>query len=229
VSNQALTILLTSIGAILVAAVGAIIGAAINSRAKIDEGLREQRLQVYPPLWAHTSIVSRWPRTSATWRDLAAVHGMLRQWYYGSGGLFMSERSRDLYGDVQVLVDWLVLRREDSADQMTGREYDYLMERCSALRTALTQDLETRSSRPMWDLRRRFKRRRWYAGQKTARRSASPSPKPSQISEQSQLSESKKDRPFERPLDRVRYTGRRIFPGAIAARAGNRDSLQLCA
>lgn len=167
-SNQALTILLTSIGAILVAAVGAIIGAAINSRAKIDEGLREQRLQVYPPLWAHTSIVSRWPRTSATWRDLAAVHGMLRQWYYGSGGLFMSERSRDLYGDVQVLVDWLVLRREDSADQMTGREYDYLMERCSALRTALTQDLETRSSRPMWDLRRRFKRRRWYAGQKTA-------------------------------------------------------------
>jgi hypothetical protein len=168
VSNQALTILLTSIGAILVAAVGAVIGAAINSRAKIDEGLREQRLQVYPPLWAHTSIVSRWPRTSATWRDLAAVHGMLRQWYYGSGGLFMSERSRDLYGDVQVLVDWLVLGREDSADQMTGREYDYLMERCSALRTALTQDLETRSSRPMWDLRRRFKRRRWYVGQKTA-------------------------------------------------------------
>jgi hypothetical protein len=84
VSNQALTILLTSIGAILVAAVGAIIGAAINSRAKIDEGLREQRLQVYPPLWAYTSIVSRWPRTSATWRDLAAVHGMLRQWYYES-------------------------------------------------------------------------------------------------------------------------------------------------
>jgi hypothetical protein len=73
VSNQALTILLTSIGAILVATVGAVIGAAVNSRAKIDEGLREQRLQVYPQLWAHTSIVSRWPRTGATWRDLAAV------------------------------------------------------------------------------------------------------------------------------------------------------------
>ena len=167
-STQALTILLTSIGAILVAAVGAVIGAAINSRAKIDEGLREQRLQVYPQLWAHTSIVSRWPRTDATWRDLAAVHGMLRQWYYGSGGLFMSERSRDLYGDVQVLMDWLVAGREDSADQITGREYEYVMDRCSALRTALTQDLETRSSRPMWDLRRRRERRRWYADQKTA-------------------------------------------------------------
>jgi len=64
VSDQALTILLTSIGAILVATVGAVIGAAVNSRAKIDEGLREQRLQVYPQLWAHTSIVSRWPRTA---------------------------------------------------------------------------------------------------------------------------------------------------------------------
>jgi hypothetical protein len=167
-SSQALTILLTSIGAILVAAVGAVIGAAINSRAKIDEGLREQRLQVYPPLWAHTSIVSRWPRTNATWRDLAAVHGMLRQWYYGSGGLFMSERSRDLYGDVQGLMDLLVAYREDSAEQMTRDEYEYLMDRCSALRTALTQDLETRSSRPMWNLRRRRKRRRWYADQKKA-------------------------------------------------------------
>jgi hypothetical protein len=168
VSNQALTILLTSIGAILVAAVGALIGAAINSRAKIDEGLREQRLQVYPQLWAHTSIVSRWPRTGATWRDLTAVHALLRQWYYGSGGLFMSERSRDLYGDVQELVGWLVAGREDCADRMTGREYEYVMGRCSALRAALTQDLETRSSRPMWNLRRRRERRRWYAGEKKA-------------------------------------------------------------
>lgn len=169
-SDQALTILLTSIGAILVATVGAVIGAAVNSRAKIDEGLREQRLQVYPQLWAHTSIVSRWPRTGATWRDLAAVHGMLRQWYYANGGLFMSERSRDLYGDVQKLVGWLVAGREDSADQMTGREYEYAMDKCSALRTALTQDLETRSSRPMWNLRRRRARRRWYVGEKKAAR-----------------------------------------------------------
>jgi len=115
VSNQALTILLTSVGAILVAAVGAIIGAAVNSRARIDEGLREQRLQANPQLWAHTSIVSRWPRTRATWQELAAVHGMLRQWYYASGGLFMSERSRDLYGDVQILMGWLVAGREESA------------------------------------------------------------------------------------------------------------------
>lgn len=107
-SNQALAILLTSIGAILVAAVGALIGAAINSRAKIDEGLREQRLQVYPQLWAHTSIVSTWPRTGATWCQLNCVHEKLRQWYYGSGGLFMSERSREFYGYVQELVSLLV-------------------------------------------------------------------------------------------------------------------------
>jgi hypothetical protein len=114
--------------------------------------------------------VSRWPRTGATWRDLAAVHALLRQWYYGSGGLFMSERSRDLYGDVRELVGWLVAGREDGADQMTSREYEYVMGRCSALRTALTQDLETRSSRPMWNLRRRRERRRWYAGEKSAAR-----------------------------------------------------------
>jgi hypothetical protein len=65
-------------------------------------------------------------------------------------------------------MDWLAAGRKDSADQMTGREYEYLMERCSALRTALTQDLETRSSRPMWDLRRRLERRRWYADEKKA-------------------------------------------------------------
>jgi hypothetical protein len=170
VSDQALTILLTSIGAILVAAVGAVIGAAVNSRAKMGEGLREQRLQVYPQLWAHTSIVSRWPRTGATWQGLAAVHGMLRHWYYGSGGLFMSERSRELYGNAQILIGWLVAGREDSAEQITGREYEYIMDRCSALRTALTQDLETRSSQPVWDLRRRRQRRRWYADEKTAAR-----------------------------------------------------------
>lgn len=167
-SNEALTILLTSIGAILVATAGAVIGAAVNSRAKIDEGLREQRLQVYPQLWAHTSIASRWPRADVTWRGLAAVHAMLRQWYYGSGGLFMSERSRDLYGDVQELVHWLVVGREDSADQMTGTEYEDVMGRCSALRTALTWDLETRSSRQLWNPRRRRERRLWYAAEKRA-------------------------------------------------------------
>ena len=150
---------------------------------------------------------------------------MLRQWYYGSGGLFMSEGSRDRYGDVQKLVGWLVAGREDSADQVTGREYKYVMDRCSALRTALTQDLETRSSRPMWNLRRRRARRRWYVGERRPRGSASPSPKPSQINEQPKISESKTDRPL---------SGHRTGSGSTCGtftrvpslrRAGNRDSL----
>ena len=90
-SDQALTILLTSIGAILVATVGAVIGAAVNSRAKIDEGLREQRLQVYPQLWAHTSIVSRWPRT--------AREAPMQLWPDGPG-------RRDLPGRRRVYLQW---------------------------------------------------------------------------------------------------------------------------
>lgn len=51
---------------------------------------------------------------------------------------------------------------------MTDCEYDDVMKRCSALRTALTQDLETRSSRPMWNPRRRLARRHWYDKQEKA-------------------------------------------------------------
>jgi hypothetical protein len=116
----------------------------------------------------------------------------------------MSERSRDLYGDVQKLVGWLVAGREDSTNQMTGREYKYAMDRCSALRTALTQDLETRSSRPMWNMRRRRARRRWYVGEKKAARKCITIAQTESAQRAAESERAKERQAFERPPDRIR-------------------------
>jgi hypothetical protein len=168
VSNEAVTIALTTGGAIVVAAIGALVGAAVNSRAKIDEGLREQRLAVYPQLWALTSFASTWPRQDPSWQELDGVHRSLRHWYYGTGGMYMSERTRELYGDVQQLLAEMVRSRADVATHATADEYKDLEERCSGLRAALTQDLETRSAKPFWNLCKRWRRRHWYLEQKSA-------------------------------------------------------------
>jgi hypothetical protein len=147
----------------VIGAVGAFLGAALTSRAKIDEGLRDSRLRVYPKLWEHTATASQWPRNSLNVAQLSEFHKALRHWYYTSGGLFLSERSRRLYGDLQELNEWMLKDREhQGATPITEDEYDELRKVCSALRTAMTIDLQTRKTRPILSIRQRSENKHWY-------------------------------------------------------------------
>lgn len=148
--------------------VSAFINTWLATRATVSEELRVQRLKVYPSVWERTGMFARWPRTSPTYDDLAQFHRDLRDWYFSVGGLFMSENSRARYGDMQMLVA-AELERLPPTARLLDEAYQPLMEACSAFRTALTEDLESRRQGSIiWAARKRWEHRR--QDKKAARR-----------------------------------------------------------
>jgi len=162
VSKDVSLAVVTAVLGLLTAGVLALINNWINIRAGVDENLRSRRLDQYPALWSATAVVSRWPRAVVSRGALEDLHRRLRSWYYEQGGLFLSEQARARYGDVQELIAALLAADDgDAGDVLAPSGYTDLMDTASALRTALTQDLDTRRRKSVWDNRRRS---RWHAG-----------------------------------------------------------------
>ena len=141
----------------------------ITSRAGIDQELRAKRLEVYPPLWLATSRVPRWPREEISREALEQLHRDLRTWYYSTGGMFLSKRARDRYGDVQKLIETLLKQDGEPTAILTEERYVDLMDAVSSLRTGLTEDLDTRRRTTLAERARRL----WWhrkAGRKARRR-----------------------------------------------------------
>jgi hypothetical protein len=88
-----------------------------------------------------------------TYADVEEFHRWFRSWYYEAGGLHLSENSRARYGEVQELIAAHLAAPGGQAMPAQARTpiadavYDGLLEACSALRTALTEDLESRRQR----------------------------------------------------------------------------------
>ncbi len=126
---------------------GALVNGALATRAKVNEEMRQLRLTSYPVLWQLTSNFSRWPKVTHTYGDLVEFHGWFRSWYYEVGGLHLSENSRARYGEVQELTAACLDAGAQAGSAIPDDVYDELLEACSALRTALTEDLESRRQR----------------------------------------------------------------------------------
>lgn len=152
---------LTGILGVVSASIAALLAAAVKARQDVDEGLRAKRLDVYPALWLDTGFAPRWPKAEVTYAGLAVLHATLRNWYYATGGLYLSEDARARYGDVQELIAALLAAHAHEAADLaiTGEDYDDLKETLSDLRTALTQDLETRRKRSFVES---LRRQRWH-------------------------------------------------------------------
>jgi hypothetical protein len=122
----------------------------LSGREQAADDVRSARLGAYPAVWRRTSVVSRWPRTNAGPSDLLDLHLDLRRWYYESGGLFLSERARARYGDLQAILEaYLGLAEQWTEPELPHAAYDDVMEIASRFRTALTEDLESRRQRSL--------------------------------------------------------------------------------
>jgi hypothetical protein len=159
VSSAVLLAIVTGTVGLLSAGILALINSSVSARAGIDENLRAERLKSYPDLWQATEAFARWPRQNVTFASLEGLHKELRSWYFSEGGLFFSETARARYGDVQQQIDALLSRPGGAAKTLAPDRYTDLMETTSALRTALTQDLDTRRRKSYWEKR---KRTRWH-------------------------------------------------------------------
>jgi hypothetical protein len=91
-------------------------------------------------------LLPKWPRaTDVTYAKLHTLSEGLRDWYFLEGGIYLSEEARKAYGNVQENVCLTVQGKQDEQDKtISDAEYDKLVDCCSALRTELTRDLQSR-------------------------------------------------------------------------------------
>jgi hypothetical protein len=110
----------------------------------IDLDLREKRVAVYPALWKETALLPKWPRaTGVTYEDLRRFSETLRDWYFHTGGMYLS---RSTHGNAySPLQDELASVLETNpTGPVSADDYERVRKRCSALRTALAGDIESR-------------------------------------------------------------------------------------
>lgn len=159
--SQTRIALISAAAGLAVATIGAIVKGALAQRAGVDEALRDLRTKLYPAAWRGTGAISLWPRSDLTWGGLRALHQDLRGWYFGyarpggsaddsPGGLYLSSNSQVRYREMQELIGLSLQTAKDDYDLVPEDVYDDLRKECSAFRTALTEDLETRRKRSVW-------------------------------------------------------------------------------
>ena len=120
-------------------------------------------------------MISRWPRTDATWSHICDLHVTLRTWYYETGGLYLSENARRRYGSLQELLAQFLDLNQDK-DDVDPADYAALMEEASAFRSALTEDLQSREQRSLFSVVRRALLHRKQESASSRRRAAATPP-----------------------------------------------------
>lgn len=122
---------------------GAFLKSTLGSRAKIDESLRAKRLDVYADLWKKTGLLPKWPKSQGvTYATLASFSQELQTWYFAEGGIFLSEKARKVYGDLQETLNKFA--NENNTQPLSDPDYESARQGCSKLRTELTRDLMSR-------------------------------------------------------------------------------------
>jgi hypothetical protein len=116
---------------------------------EIDIDLRAKRIPVYAELWKATSLLPKWPRaTDVSYEQLGEFSKTLRRWYYHSGGMYLSQTThRSAYSPLQDAIAALV--SQGKAGALSDADYDAIRARCSTLRSALANDIESRREGPV--------------------------------------------------------------------------------
>ncbi|HEX8600055.1 MAG TPA: hypothetical protein VF952_16255 [Chloroflexia bacterium] len=120
----------------------------------LDTRLREERTPVYLELWKEMAILPRYPRRDDVTLGMMYQFSVnLREWYFTKGGLYLSEQAKDAYLDVQASIwhgDHLeaAMRARFSEKLIDDEYYDTVRDKCSRLRTELTDDLLSRRQAP---------------------------------------------------------------------------------
>ncbi|HYU25504.1 MAG TPA: hypothetical protein VEO74_09895 [Thermoanaerobaculia bacterium] len=132
----------TVVTSAIVAAFTAFVTAAFESRRKIDNAVRDKRIETYPRLWEETSLAPRWPEADVTYSQLRPASERLRDWYYFHGGMYLSSQARVAYGRLQRRLGELSSKSDRALDAF---DYRKVRNACSALRSELTTDLLSRT------------------------------------------------------------------------------------
>ena len=114
-------------------------------QARYDQTLHDHRIKAYQALWQRLEVLALYARpepvTSACLKQLAAE---LRQWYFHTGGLFLTDNSRDAYFALQIAIKAEIEKQQPQDKELEDPAFETIRTKGSALRTSLSSDLNSR-------------------------------------------------------------------------------------
>jgi hypothetical protein len=113
----------------------------------IDTDLRVRRIASYQEIWQGTSLLPKWPPAELNFAQLLEFSAALRDWYFSGGGMYLSLNASAVYRDLQNAI-WK-LHPDTRSGPLKLEEYESVRSACSALRTELTIDIESRRPAPL--------------------------------------------------------------------------------
>jgi hypothetical protein len=119
----------------------------LDLAAEYDKKLQESRLEAYKLLWAMLEPMAKYGREPVTHAVILSISDKTRTWYFQTGGIYLTERTRKPYFTWKALIERLL---EDSgfADQPQASipplHLQPILAAASALRTALSDDIGTK-------------------------------------------------------------------------------------
>ena len=137
------TVIVSALVGGIVSYVGALWKNMLGERSRIDESLREARIDVYKTIWRLTGLLPQWPKSDdVTYKNLLRLSEDVRDWYFDKGGIYLSEEARTSYGNLQETLTHIV--GTQASGKMSDEHYETARAKCSLLRSELTKDLLSR-------------------------------------------------------------------------------------
>ncbi|MGH8646275.1 MAG: hypothetical protein ACREX4_18170 [Gammaproteobacteria bacterium] len=139
------TVVISSLVGAAVSYIGAVAKSALDFRTKVDESLIKTRTDVYKVLWKMTALLPKWPRAEdVTYEQIENLSKQFREWYFEEGGIYLSRKAQKAYATLQDTISDVL--KASSPGKVTPKDYDAIRDKCSSLRTEMTEDLLSRRS-----------------------------------------------------------------------------------
>lgn len=116
-------------------------------QSKYDSIIHNQRTAVYLPLWKDLEALARYaPPEPVTPNKLKELSRTLREWFFRTGGLFLSNDSRRAYLDLQEEITVQLSHKRAADQELDKKSLKQVHDKASALREQLSKDVGSRKS-----------------------------------------------------------------------------------
>lgn len=148
--NSMITALIGLASGAILAYIGAVLKFRKDLEAEYDKDLRAKRIEVYKDLWNHLGLLARYDRPKALNRKtLKELSVAMRDWYFGVGGLYLSEEARKSYFDLKEMIKNFIEGPQTQKVEDSDPALQAMLAQASLLRSHLTRDVGTRKSSPI--------------------------------------------------------------------------------
>lgn len=114
-------------------------------QAKYDETVHDRRIEVYQDLWKRLEVLATYaPPEVVTPARLEKLSQELREWYFQTGGLFLTDNSRDTYFALQDSIVDELAKQQPKDQELGSTAFEVIRKQSSNLRASLSSDLRSR-------------------------------------------------------------------------------------